>query len=238
VEALAVWQAAGTPPDEARQLVAGIPIDVETLLAAPAAPTSVDLAPLWRAHTRELQELLADMIARGGDARHEALAALDARPDGLALGALTGDGDAALAPETTAAVHEVVQPIADRLAGLLDDSDPETRALALRLLAKLGDDRVTPARIASAAFDAAPGLAGAAAFAAGRSAGLRPATAPAIAAALGPVLGDESWRRRMAAVDVLAALGPAGVALLERTRSDKHAVVRAAATEALAKRQF
>jgi hypothetical protein len=40
----------------------------------------------------------------------------------------------------------------------------------------------------------------------------------------------------MAAVDALAALGPAGVTLLERTRNDKHAVVRAAALEALAKR--
>jgi hypothetical protein len=42
----------------------------------------------------------------------------------------------------------------------------------------------------------------------------------------------------MAAVDALAALGPAGVALLERTRADKHAVVRAAAVEALARKTF
>ena len=33
-------------------------------------------------------------------------------------------------------------------------------------------------------------------------------------------------------------LGPAGVALLERTRADKHAVVRAAALDALAKKPF
>jgi tetratricopeptide (TPR) repeat protein len=235
VEALAAWQAAASPPDEALRLLT-TPMEPDTLLAAAGPPPSADLAPVWRAHTRVLQELLADALGRGGDARREALAVLDARPDGPALGALTPDADVALAPETAAAVREVVQPIADKLGTLLDDAEPDTRALALRVLSKLGDERVTPARIATAAFDGAPVLASAAAFAAGRSAGLHPATAPAIAAALAPVLGDESWRRRMAAVDALAALGPAGAPLLERTRNDKHAVVRAAALEALAKR--
>jgi HEAT repeat protein len=235
LDALAVWQTAALPPDEARRL-AGSQLDLEALVASPVAPPAADLAALWRAHTRELQELIADALARGGEARHEALAALDARPDGPALGALTPEADVGLSAETAAAVREVVQPMADKLAALLDDGDPETRALSLRLLAKLGDERVTPGRIATAAFDGAPALAGAAAFAAGRSANLRPATAVAIAAALGPVLGDESWRRRMAAVGALAALGPAGVTLLERTRNDKHPVVRAAALEALAKR--
>ena len=130
-------------------------------------------------------------------------------------------------------------PIADRLASLLDDADAETRAAALRVLAKLGDERVTPARIATAAYEAIePRSRRAAAFAAARVTGTRPALAPAIAAALAPVLGDESWRRRMAAVDALAGLGPAGVPLLERTRADKHAVVRAAALEALARKSF
>jgi len=38
------------------------------------------------------------------------------------------------------------------------------------------------------------------------------------------------------AVETLAVLGPAGVPLLERTRNDKHAVVRGAAVEALARK--
>jgi HEAT repeat protein len=198
----------------------------------------VDLAPLWRGHTRELQDLLADALARGGEARHEALAALDNRPDAPALGALTPEADVALSPETTAAVREVVQPIADKLAALLDDAESDTRATALSVLAKLGDDRVTPARIATAAFDASPAMAAAAVLAAARLAGMRPAVAPAIATALAPVLGDESWRRRIAAVETLAVLGPAGVPLLERTRHDKHAVVRGAAVEALARKSF
>jgi HEAT repeat protein len=97
---------------------------------------------------------------------------------------------------------------------------------------------VTPARIAAAAFDASPALANAAAFAAARMSAARPGQAPAIAAALAPVLGDDGWRRRIAAVDALAAIGPAGVPLLERTRADKHAVVRAAAVDALAKKPY
>jgi HEAT repeat protein len=145
---------------------------------------------------------------------------------------LTPEGDATLGPDIAAATREVLQPLTDKIASLLDDAEAETRATALRVLAKLGDERVTPARIASAAADGSA----AAAFAAARVTAGRPAQATAIAAALAPVLGDESWRRRLAAVDALAGVGPAGVALLERTRSDKHAVVRAAALDALAKR--
>jgi HEAT repeat protein len=235
VGALAAWQAAAVPPDEGRGLIAQI--DVDALLAVPGG-SQTDLTPLWRGHTRELHDLLADTLARGGDARHEALLMLDCRPDGPALGALTGDAEVALGPETTAAVREVVQPLADGLASLLDDPDAETRAATLRLLVKLGDERVTPARIAAAAFDVAPGLAGVAGFAAARAAATRPSLAPAIAAALAPVLGDESWRRRLAAVEALAGLGQAGVALLDRTRTDKHPVVRGAALEAFARRSF
>ena len=237
LEALAAWHATATPPDEARRL-AGTVIDVDVLLTLPASPTAPDLTALWRGHTRELQELLADALARGGETRREALAALDGRPDAPALGALTPDADIALGAETVAATREVVRPLGDKLAALLDDADAETRATALRVLAKLGDERVTAARIAAAAFDASAPLANAAAFAAARVTATRPAQAPAIAAALAPVLGDESWRRRIAAVDALAGLGPAGAALLERTRADKHAVVRAAAVDALAKKSF
>jgi len=235
LEALAAWQANAAPPDEARQL-AGSLIDVDALLALPTAGSPSDLTALWRAHTRELQDLLSEALGRGGESRRDALAALDSRPDGPGLGALTPDADVALGPETAAATREVVQPLADRLASLLDEADVETRAAALRLLAKLGDDRVTPARIAAAAFDASPTLATAAAFAAARISAARPTQAAAIAAALVPLLSDDSWRRRIAAVDALAGVGPAGVALLERTRGDRHAVVRAAAFDALTKK--
>jgi tetratricopeptide (TPR) repeat protein len=236
LESLAAWQASASPPDEARGLV-GTQIDVDALLTV-SGTSPQDLTALWRGHTRELQDLLGDALGRGGEARHEALMVLDYRPDGVGLGALTGEPEIALGQEAAAAVREVVLPIVDRLASLLDDGDAETRAAALRVLAKLGDERVTPARIATAAYEASTTLSAAAAFAAARVIATRPALAPAIAAALAPVLGDESWRRRMAAVDALAGLGPAGVPLLERTRADKHAVVRGAALEALARKSF
>jgi tetratricopeptide (TPR) repeat protein len=232
LQALAAWQSSASVPDEARLLV-GARIDVDAVLAG--SPTSaVDVSPLWRTHTRDLQELLSDALARGGDARREALAALDGRADGLSLGPLTPEAAASLAPETVAATREVVAPLADRLGSLLDDADPDTRAGALRVLVKLGDDRVTPARIAAAASDGSPALAGAAVFAAVRSARTRPASATAIVAALAPALADESWHRRLAAVETLSALGPPGLAALERARSDRHAVVRAAVLAALA----
>jgi predicted Zn-dependent protease len=235
LEALAAWKENAAPPDEARHLPGPL-VEVDALLELPAALPAGDLTPLWRGHTRELADLLGEALAHGGDARHDALAALDARPDMIGLGALTADTDGALGPETVAATREVVQPLADKLASLLDDADAETRAASLRILAKLGDDRVTPTRIAAAAYEASPPLAAAAAFAAARITASRPSQASAIAAALAPVVSDESWRRRLAAVDALTGLGPAGAALLERTRADKHAVVRAAALEALAKK--
>ena len=232
LQALAAWQTSATVPDEAR-LLAGSRIDVDALLAGPPA-AAADVSSLWRAHTRDLQDLLAEALARAGDVRREALAALDSRADGPALGPLTPEAAAPLSPEAAAATREIVAPLADRLAALLDDADADTRATALRLLVKLGDDRVTPARIAAAAADGSPLLAGAATFAAVRVSRARPGSAPAIAAALAPALSDDSWHRRLAAVEALAALGPPGLTLLERTRSDRHAIVRAAVLAALA----
>ena len=91
-------------------------IDVDALLAARAARRRRTSTPLWRGHTRELQDLLADALARGGDARHEALDRARLPPRRPALGALTPEADVALSPETAAAVREIVLPLADKLA--------------------------------------------------------------------------------------------------------------------------
>ena len=77
-------------------------------------------------------------------------------------------------------------------------------------------------------------LAQAAAFAAARLLRDHPAGAAALASALAPALSDPSWRRRAAAVDVLAALGASGRPLLERALADRHPLVRGAAGAALA----
>ncbi len=80
----------------------------------------------------------------------------------LALGALAPTGDAEVEPETAVAAREIAWPLADGIAPALDDPDRPTRALALRVLAKLGDERLTPARLADALADGAPVLADAA----------------------------------------------------------------------------
>ena len=117
--------------------------------------------------------------------------------------------------------------------------DADTRATALRVLAKLGDERVTPARIAAAAFDAAPALAAAAAL----------RRRPRHRRAARPGAGDRGRARAGAGRRFMAAppgrgrcagrcWARPGSPLLERTRADKHAVVRAAALDALAKKPF
>jgi HEAT repeat protein len=53
-----------------------------------------------------------------------------------------------------------------------------------------------------------------------------------LAAVLAPSRADESWRRRLAAVDALAALGPAGLPALERARADGNSIIRAAVEQA------
>jgi HEAT repeat protein len=232
VAALVAWSSGARPPDEAR-LMAGTRPDVDAViaLASTAGPAAFDLVPLWREHTRELAGLLGDALTRPTEERREALGVIDGTGDALAIGALASD--AAGGPETAVAIREVLQPLADRLAALLEDGDDEVQAGALRVLVKLGDERATPARIAAAASDGSPVLASAAIFASARVARERPGAAAAVALLVGPQLGDERWERRLAAVEVLGALGPTGLSLLERTRTDRHPVVRAALSSKL-----
>ena len=235
--ALAAWQAGGPPPDEARS-IAGNDLSIPAMLAAllEAAPAR-DLTPLWRAHTGEIDAILSDALTRGGSARRAALEALDARTDGLALGPLTPMGDAPSAPETAVAAREVAWPLADGIAPALDDPDRRTRALALRVLAKLDDERLTPARLADAIADGAPVLPDAALSAAQILVRAHPALAAPIASAVAPLVTDDgsaaSWSCRLAAVELLALLGPPGLPPLDRAVNDRNALVRAAALEAV-----
>jgi tetratricopeptide (TPR) repeat protein len=222
--------------DEARGLIP-VPVDIESLLDMPASAGPADLSALLRLHSRELQDAIGRTLSAGGDARRAMLAALDSRSEGLGLGALTEDrGLTRPGPEVASIVRDIVQPQADRLVTLLDDSDGQIRAMALRVLAKLGDERATPARVvlAIAGADRSPQQASAAVFAAGRIARDRPDTVSAFVYALSPFLGDDSWRRRLAAVEALAMLGPPGRAALERARADRNPLVRASALAILA----
>jgi len=196
-----------------------------------------DLAPLWRAHTRALGDLLSEALAHGGELRRAALTALDSRSDGPGLGALAPEGEGAPSADLALALREIALPLADRLVTLLDDPEAGVRAAALRVLAKLDDDRVTPNRVAEAVRDGSTALAGAAVVAAQRLARSRSPLGPAIATSVAPLLSDDgaphSWRRRLAAVEVLSVLGPPGRPYLEHAAVDRQALVRAAARKAL-----
>ena len=235
--ALAAWQAGGPPPDEARS-IAGNDLSIPAMLTAllEAAPAR-DLTPLWRAHTGEIDAILSDALTRGGSGRRAALEALDARPDGLALGPLTPMDDVSSAPEAAVAAREVAWPLADGITPALDDPDRRTRALALRVLAKLDDERLTPARLADAIADGSPVLLDAALSAAQILVRAHPALAAPIAIAVAPLLIDDgsaaSWSGRLAAVELLALLGPPGLPPLDRAVNDRNALVRAAALEAV-----
>ena len=235
--ALLAWQAGGPPPDEARSIV-GNDLSISVVLAAllETAPAG-DLTPLWRAHTGEIDAVLSDALTRGGSARRAALEALDARADGLVLGALTPSGDVPSAPETAVVAREIAWPLVDGIAPALDDPDRRTRALALRLLAALDDERLTPARIADAIADGTPVLTGAALSAAQILVRAHPALAAPIASAVAPLVTDDGsagfWSCRLAAVELLALLGPPGLPPLDRALNDRNALVRAAALEAV-----
>jgi tetratricopeptide (TPR) repeat protein len=238
IAALGVWLAAAALPDEARFV--GDELDLVGLLAGlTETPAPADLAPLWRANTRTLADLLGEALTRGGDLRREALTALDSRSDGPGLGALAPQTDAPPAADLAPALREVAVPLADRIAPLFDDPDPEVRSAALRVLAKLDDARATPARVADALRDGSAALAEAAVVAARQLRRARPPLAAAMAAAVGPLVSEDgpaaSWRRRWAAVEVLAQLGPPGVPYLDRAAADRHPVVRQAARESLSR---
>lgn len=237
--ALAAWMAGGTPPDEARS-IAGNELSVREILAGlvelPAA--AGDPTPLVAAHAGEIDALLGKALAKGGLARRAALDALDARTDGPGLGALAPAGSAPLPAGADAALREIAWPLGDRIAAALDDPDRRTRAAALRVLAKLDDERLTPARLAEAVADGAPGLADAAATAARILVQAHPALAAPIAAAVAPLAAEESassWSCRLSAVELLAVLGAPALPALERAASDRHPLVRGAAADALAR---
>jgi HEAT repeat protein/cytochrome c-type biogenesis protein CcmH/NrfG len=236
--ALGAWLAGVAPPDEARAIT-GSELSVREILAALVEPPAPgDATPLLAAHAGEIDALLGEALAGGGHARGAALDALDARTDGPGLGALAPVGSAPLPAGAAASLREIAWPLADRIAASLDDPDRRTRAAALRVLAKLDDERLSPARLAEAVTDGAPALGDAATTAARILVEAHPALAAPIAAAIAPLLAAESpagWSARLSAVELLAVLGPPGLPALERAAGDRHPLVRGAAADALAR---
>ena len=230
---LAAFSARGAAPDEGR-LLSSSRFDLEAALAtASASDAHPELLPVVRTHIAVIQGALIESLAEGGDSRREALSALDRTDDGLALGALPLEGDGGTPAEIAAMVREVVAPMADRLAALVDDEDEVVRAATLRLLAKLGDHRLTPARLARALADGSPLVTSAGVFATGMIGRDRRANTAPFVIGFAPLLSSASWRQRLAAVEALGTLGPAARTALDRAKSDPHPLVRGAALDAL-----
>jgi tetratricopeptide (TPR) repeat protein/HEAT repeat protein len=237
--ALDLWASDAPLPDEATALD-GPRVGLPAALAGLTPRwTGSDRTSLWRGDSRVVRDLLATALATPGDRRARALAALDGRDDGAGLGALAPAGAEPLAPATAAAVADVAAGARDALAAILDDADAEARAAALRILAKLGDPRVTPARVTRAAAGP-PATREAAIFVARRWAATNAAALPSLADGLGAGLAASApaaspWEARLGLVDALAAAGDSGGPALERALDDPNPLVRAAAADALAR---
>jgi hypothetical protein len=191
---------------------------------------------LWRDDPRLVSTLLIGALGGGPERRLAALAALDARNDGIGLGALGTSRP--LAPATGAALNAIAGFVRDAVAARLDDGVPAVRAGALRVLAKLGDARLTAGRVAAAAAGGPEERAAAVAIAR-RWAGDAPRDARALADALatalashgGPAEPADGWEARLGLVEALSATGEPGLPALARARDDANPIVRAAALE-------
>jgi tetratricopeptide (TPR) repeat protein len=242
--ALDAWAAGAAPADEA-VAVEGTRLDLDALLGGlEPALSGADTSGLWRDDARLVAGLLADALRGGPERRLAALAALDSRDDGPGLDGLVAPGAAPLAPATAAALVGVVALTRDDVAARLDDDAAAVRAAALRVLAKLGDARVTPRRLTLAA-SGAPEERAVAVDVARRWGLTSPADARALADALAAALVaeeaapangrlDRRWGTRLGLVDALAATGTPGAPGLQRAAADANLIVRAAATAALA----
>ncbi len=222
----------------------GAPAVADLLAAWMPAPSQGDFFPVWRARTPALIHVLGDALAAGGEARRMALLDLDSRADEPGLGALAPTGSEPISPDAEQAIREIATTLADAVADGLDDPDRTIRATALSVLAKLGDARITATRIAAAVADGDADLADGALRAARQLVRATPAVAGSLIAAVAPLARDDgrtpawqapTWKTRVAAIRVLAALGSGGrEALRAAAASDRNAVVRATARAAIA----
>ncbi|HET6283302.1 MAG TPA: HEAT repeat domain-containing protein [Polyangia bacterium] len=238
LDALDHLLAASAIDDEAKS-IDGNRLDVDLMLGAffPGVTARPDRSALWIERVRGVEQILGDALGLSRGTRRHVLSLLNSRDDGLGLGPLCADGNGEISPATSHALRTIAESVRGRVAALLDDADPEIQGLALRLLAKLGDPRVTPARIAALAALAGqhpgPVTAAAAASAAAVQVRARAQAAGPIVQAVVPLFTDPAWQRRLAAVEVLRAVGAPGRPPLETALGDPNVVVRAAAAAAL-----
>jgi hypothetical protein len=214
--------------------IEGSRLNVDLLLGAllPAAPRSASRPSLWIEHLPEIQAALVRALQGPPARRPRALVALNVRADELGLGPLITDQDFPLSGAARQALRDVGESVREPVAALVSgDAEPETRALALQVQAKLGGTLVSPAaiaRVASAAGSQPWGVSGAPAIVvATRMVRDAPGSAAAVAAAVAPLLKNPAWEVRLAAVKILRITGDSGLAMTA-ARADRNPIVRAA----------
>jgi hypothetical protein len=214
--------------------IEGSRLNVDLLLEAlfPVAARSASRTSLWMGHIPEIQAALLRDLQGPQARRPQALAALNIRADDLGLGPLLTDQDLPLAEAARQALREVGESVREAVAALVTgDSDPETRALALQVQAKLRGTQTSPmaiARVASEAGTQPWAVSGEPAIVV--AAWLvrdSPASAAAVGAAVAPLLKHPAWEVRLAAVRILRITGDSGLAMTA-ARADRNPIVRAA----------
>jgi tetratricopeptide (TPR) repeat protein len=225
----------GAPLEDEAKSIEGVRLDVEGMLNRLASPPPrVDRSAIWIDRTREVAGMLNGALGRTPEWKLRALTALDSRAAGAGLGRLAPAGVTELTAATAAALRQIGGAVRERVFALLDDPSPDVRAMALRVGIKLGDARLTPARIAAAARGQGGELGRGVGQAARLQVGLHPEMASAWAAQAGALLASRgSWEGRLSGVEILAELGQAGRPALEAALGDPSPFVRSAAAGAL-----
>ena len=198
-----------------------------------ALPRAPEPGKLVVDHAADIAAGLSEALSEHRDVVVSVLSDLDAAPDRIALGALTPPaGD----PKVVAAEGQIARAIAPAVQGQLAAQDPEVRALAISVLAKLdgagvhaADDAIVHGladpveQVRSAAMNAIPVLA------------KRRGAAPApLVAALAHTLASADWQDRRVAALALGKLGKASdVDALLHAAADPSSFVREAVATAL-----
>jgi hypothetical protein len=238
--ALERFVAAPSADDDGRA-IDGNRVNVEAILNTfgLADGASPDLWSLWIDRPTEIARLVSKALAGTREQKLGALGLLDAREDGIGLGPLAPRQRESLKGPLAQGMTVIAEAIRDVVQHLADDSDPEVRASALRIEAKMGAPDALPGQILGLA-SAADRLPAAltvepASDATRRAVHRRPELAETIVRSVAPLMEAPAWQTRWAAVQVVGATGPPGQALLKMALGDRNPLVRAAASLAIDK---
>jgi tetratricopeptide (TPR) repeat protein/HEAT repeat protein len=183
------------------------------------------------AHTDQVIAGIVDGLAEHRDIVLGVLADLDARPDGLGLAGLIGDGK--IDDKTRAALNKIGAGVTGPIVKQLAADDPKIRALALSVLGKIDAKGIDDA-IAKGLADGKNIVRQAAMRAVVAVAARRGSAPKALVAGLAAALGSKDWQDRLTAATAMGGLGAgADVAALARARSDSRSFVREAIATAL-----